>query len=343
LILPVALLGTLILITFFCAGELPRKNRWWAIGLLVVGPILAAGPFMIIKGGISTKPSILRVLGLGRAAPAMAIERERPLDPDQSTFKTVSIASRAALRAVYGATGLFLLLLAPLGVAATWSSRERRKHWLFLGTIVGLSSLAMIRLHAMSGYCTPRHAMVVAWIVIPASAAGLDRLASLLARAWKKHATDDAGRRWVESTIRLASLGICLIAWGPGALSPIDPGFHGYRQAGEWLASKAERGDVVVDPKGFSLYYSGRPGYTFATLAEGVHNRHVRWVVAHEALIFGPWDYSKAVRVLVGDRRPVRVFPEKPAHHTSKVYVYDLTQPVGQMAGPVPEPSPTRR
>jgi hypothetical protein len=343
LILPVALLATLILITFFCAGELPRKNRWWAIGLLVVGPILAAGPFMIIKGGISTKPSILRVLGLGRAAPAMAIERERPLDPGQSTFKTVSIASRAALRAVYGATGLFLLLLAPLGVAATWSSRERRKHWLFLGTIVGLSSLAMIRLHAMSGYCTPRHAMVVAWMVIPASAAGLDHLASLLARAWKKQTTDDAGRRRIESAIRVVSLSVCLIAWGPGAVSPIDPGFHGYREAGDWLVSNSVPSDVVVDPKGFALYYSGRHGYTFATLAEGVRDMHVRWVVAHEALIFGPWDYSKAVRVLVGDRRPVRVFPEKPAHHTSKVYVYDLTQPVGQMAGPVPEPSPTRR
>ena len=49
-----------------------------------------AGPFMIMKGGISTKPSILRILGLGRAAPAMAVERERPLDPEQTTAKTVA-------------------------------------------------------------------------------------------------------------------------------------------------------------------------------------------------------------------------------------------------------------
>ena len=183
LILPVALLGSLLLLSMSSAARCRAAKRWCAIGVLVAGPILAAGPFMIMKGGISTKPSILRVLGLGRAAPAMAIERERPLDPDQTTIMTISIAARAVVRAIDGATGVPLLLLAPLGVAATWSSPMRRKHWLLLGTIIGLSSLAMIRLHAMSGYCTPRHAMVVAWILIPASAAGLNRLVGLLAAA----------------------------------------------------------------------------------------------------------------------------------------------------------------
>ena len=37
----------------------------------------------------------------------------------------------------------------------------------------------MIRLHAMAGYCTPRHAMIVAWILTIASrraSTGLPRL-----------------------------------------------------------------------------------------------------------------------------------------------------------------------
>ena len=45
---------------------------------------------------------------------------------------------------------------------------------------------------------------------------------------------------------------------------------------------------ALDDPKGFSLFYSGRPGYTFATLAEGVHDRHVRWVVAPRGTDFRP-------------------------------------------------------
>ena len=90
----------------------------------------------------------------------------------------------------------------------------------------------------------------------------------------------------------------------------------------------------MVDPKGFSLFYAGKPGYTFASLVQGVHDPRVRWVVAHEALVFGPWDYSKAIRTLVADRRPIRVFPAKPAHRVSKVYVYDLAQPGERTAGP---------
>ena len=263
----------------------------------------------------------------------MAIERERPLDPDQSTLKTTSIAARAVVRAIDGATSLPLLLLAPLGIAATWSSPLRRKHGLFLGTIVGLSSLAMLRLHALSGYCTPRHAMVVAWLVIPASAAGLNWLVRTLAAAMGRLKNVPGSFLCARPPFDVIFLGGCLLLWGPAAVSAIDPGFHGYRQAGEWLASNAPQGDVMLDPKGFSLFYAGRPGYTFATLEQGVHDPRVRWVVAHEALVYGPWHYSKAIRDVVGDRRPIRIFPEKPAHRVSKVYVFDLAQPADHMAG----------
>jgi hypothetical protein len=343
LILPVALLATLILLSVFCSEEMPRAQRWWAIGVLVVGPILMAGPFMMMKGGISTKPSILRILGLGRAAPAMAVERERPLDAEQTTVKTVALAARAMIRAVDGATSLPLLLLAPFGIAASLSSHGRRRYWLLLGTIVALSTLAMIRLHAMSGYCTPRHAMVVAWILIPASAGGLNWLAGMLAKEITRRAGKDALGPRLESAVTLVALGCCLGLWGPAAIAAVDPGFHGYRQAGEWLATVALPGEGVVDPKGFSLFYANKPGYTFATLVHGVHDPRVRWVVAHEALVFGPWDYSKAIRTLVADRRPVRIFPAKPAHRVSKVYLYDLAQPGEITAEAVDPRSQARR
>ena len=343
LILPVALLFTLVLLSVFGSAEIPRAKLWWAIGVLVVGPILMAGPFMMMKGGISTKPSILRILGLGRAAPAMAVERERPLDAEQTAAKTIALAARAMIRAVDGATSLPLLLLAPFGIAASLSSPERRRYWLLLGTIVALSTLAMIRLHAMSGYCTPRHAMVVAWILIPASAAGLNRLAGSLAHAITRRAGKDAFWPGLEPAIRLVAVGGSLVLWGPAAIASVDPGFHGYRQAGEWLASSALPGEGVVDPKGFSLFYADKPGYTFASLVQGVHDPSVRWVVAHEALVFGPWDYSKAIRTLVADRRPIRVFPAKPARRVSKVYVYDLGQPGERTAGAVDPLSRSRR
>ena len=183
LILLVALLATLGMLSFHPSLRLPAAHRGWAIAVLLLGPLLAAGPFMILKGGISTKPSITRILGLAPRAHPLAVERERPLDPDQTAAKTVFLATKAMLRAVEGATTLPLLLLAPLGIAAGWSSSEGRRYWLLLGTIVGLSALAMTRLHATAGYCTPRHAMVAAWMLIPAAAAGLNRLIGSAGRA----------------------------------------------------------------------------------------------------------------------------------------------------------------
>jgi hypothetical protein len=343
LILLVALVGALVLLSVGRSPGIPVAQRWWVIVVLAVGPVVAAAPFMFMKGGISTKPSMLRVLGLGNPAPAMAVERERPLDRTQSAAKTVLLATRAMLRAVEGATSLPLLVLALLGITSRRSSPTGRRFFVLLGTILGLCILAMIRLHAMSGYCTPRHAMVVAWILIPASAAGLNRLAAALGRFAVRFVGQGMPAQKLESAIRAFILGCCVVRWAPATLAAIDPGLGGYRQAGEWLAASAHPGEALVDPKGFSIFYADKAGYTFATLGQGIHDPSVRWVVAHEALVYGPWDYSKAIRALVGDRRPIRSFPAKTSRGVSKVYLYDLSRPGDQTAGAVESQSRSRR
>src|SRR5208337_1599465 len=66
-----------------------------AVLLLIAGPLLVAGPFVALKGGIATKPAVARLLGLAARSSAMAVERERPLDPGQSTLTTYVVAGRA--------------------------------------------------------------------------------------------------------------------------------------------------------------------------------------------------------------------------------------------------------
>ena len=343
LILPAALLTTLVVLPCFQSPGIPAARRRWAIGVLVLGPLLLAGPFILAKGNVSTKPSMLRILGIGRPAPAMAVERERPLPPDQTLPKTIYLAVRAMMRSVEGATSLPLILLAPLGIATSWPSNLGRRHWIFLGSIIALSTLAMVRLHAMSGYCTPRHAMIVGWILIPASAAGLNKVVTALASAIQRRMAGTPPRERLETAIKAATLALCASLWGPATLAAIDPGFHGYKQAGEWLSSAVKPGESLLDPKGFSLFYADRHGYTFATLETAAHDRSVRWIIAHEALIYGPWDYSKCIRELVAERKPVRVFPARPAHRVSKVYVYDLAQPDGIAASDASAVAPLRR
>ena len=139
-------------------------------------------------------------------------------------------------------------------------------------------------------------------------------------------------------------LGCFLVLWGPAAIASIDPGFHGYRQAGEWLASVGPPRRGHARSQGFLALLRREDRDTPSQRSpQGVHDPRVRWVVAHEALVFGPWDYSKAIRTLVADRRPIRIFPAKPAHRVSKVYVFDLAQPGDRTAGAVDQPSQSRR
>ncbi|MFI5458026.1 MAG: ArnT family glycosyltransferase [Isosphaerales bacterium] len=340
LVVPGSLFATLILLRPLSSVLRPSESlgfpepcRRWALGLLMVGSLIAAGPFMLMKGGISSKPAMSRLLGLTPRAGALAVERERPLDPEQTVPRTILLATRAMVRAVAGATTIPLLLLAPVGIAVGCSPAVARRSWLFLGIMLGASALALIRMHSLAGYCTPRHAMIVAWVLVLAGGAGLGRAVASLAST----AARFLGDRWtierVDAAVKAIALGGCVMAWGPAATAPIDSGFAGYRLAGEWLASTKGAGERVIDPKGLSLFYAGEPGYTFDTLTEGSHDRAVRWVIAHDSLLLGPWNYCELLRKLVDDRRSTRVFPVNRVRGSTQVYVFDLWRPEEKTAG----------
>jgi hypothetical protein len=190
-----------------------------------------------------------------------------------------------------------------------------------------LCTLALGRVHMMAGYCTPRHALVVAWILTLAGGAGAAQLASSLAgiAARLKNGLWPAAR--IEATLMVVALVVLVVVSAPALVAPIDSGFAGYREAGEWLAANAARTERVIDPKGLALFYANQEGYTFARLTDGSHDHDVRWLVAHDAFLHGPWDYCKLLRELVGERRPVQTFPIRATRGASRVFVFDLAMP----------------
>ncbi len=327
LVILLSLVATLIVLPFCRSLEFPAGQCWWALGLLLMGGLVAAGPFMFLKGGISSKPSMSRLLGSAPRADAMAVERERPLEDGQSLPRTVFLAARAMGRAVSRATTIPLLLLAPLGILASCSTPLGRRSWLLLGIMLGSCAFALMRVHMLAGYCTPRHAMALAWILTLAGGAGLAQLIAILSRVGARL---QAGR-WPTPRIDAALTGVAVIVFilvsGPALTAPIDSGFAGYREAGEWLATNTSPGERVIDPKGLALFYAAETGYTFARLTDGTHDPNVRWLVAHEAFLHGPWDYCKLLREVVGDRRPTQTFPVNATRATSRVFVFDLAKP----------------
>jgi hypothetical protein len=343
LVILLSLLATLCALPFWRSLEFPVSQARWALGLLIVGGMAAAGPFMVVKGGISSKPSMSRLLGRAPKADAMAVERERPLEEGQSTAKTVLAAIRALARAVSRAATIPVLLLAPLGILAGCATSIGRRMWLYLGIMLGLCALALIRVHMLAGYCTPRHAMALAWILTIAGGAGLAQLAAIVSRMGAKLKSDGWVAARAESAIVTFALAVIAIFLSPALTAPIDSGFAGYREAGEWLSEKALPTEHVIDPKGLALFYANETGYTFARLSDGAHDPNVRWLVAHDALLHGPWNYCTFLRELVGERRPAQTFPLHAARGASRVYVFDISEPANQAAVAPAPGSSTRR
>ena len=269
-LLPVALAGTLALLVLVPSLRLPWPVWRRAALLLVVGPLLLAGPYVLGKGGIGTKPAVARLLGLSSRSHAMAVERERPLDPGQSTAATYGLATRAAALAIVGAVSAPLLLLAVAGLFVPGRKRQRGRADLFV--VLGLAGwlLALVRLHATGGYCTPRHAMLLAIPVIAAAAHGLLLLVERVSERLLASALVDRQRR-MRTALVLACLVCGMAVTGRELVAPINAASAGTgRPASGWpptrlaipgsLISRAGRRSTASVPATRSRGQSGRTG-----------------------------------------------------------------------------------
>ncbi|WP_435010144.1 ArnT family glycosyltransferase [Tundrisphaera lichenicola] len=325
LLLPAAMVATLGIIPLMSATRLHWPRWWAAVAFLVIGPACLIAPIIASKGGLSTKPAVGRVLGTAPKSASLAVERQRPLDPDQSTAKTYLQATRAMAFAVRDAVTIPLLPLALLGLIFSWPPGERSRPWVFLATVMIAWALAMIRLHATSGYCTPRHSMILAFPLIASAAFGLIRLMGMVSIPGTWVGRDDG--RYTAGPLIWGLIFAGLVSYYRADLSaPVNDRFLGYRGAADYLESNVPEGERVVDLTGWSLYYSGRKGYTFGNLIEAMGDRSLSRVVVREAHLKGPWEYCQQVRQLIGDRAPVATYPEVPTREQDKVLVFDWSE-----------------
>ena len=323
LLLPGALVASLGLMPLLRSTRLNWPRWWAAVGLLVVGPALIVGPYMASKGGLGTKPAVSRLLGTVPQSAPDAVERLRPLDPDQSTARTYLLAGRAVLGALRDAVGTPLLPLGLLGLIGAWRVGGKPREWLLVGVVLSASGLALVRLHATGGYCTPRHALIPATLLLMAAGSGLDRALRSIAIPGRWVGLGE-GRFQVGPAAWGAAI-LAIAAWSaPTALSHVNASFLGYKSAGAYLAAHAGPGEKVVDVTGWSLFYGRREGYTFADLLAAPGDPGVRYVVAREAHLAGPWWYSARLRDLTAGLTPEKVFPEVADPGRSKVLVYRL-------------------
>ncbi len=327
MLLPLALVATLVVLPLHRATRIYWPRWWAAVAFLVGGSVCLVGPYMAAKGGIGTRPAIARLIGTAPAAEAQALERDHPLPPGQTLVETYSLAVRRVFRAFRGAVSLPLLALAVLGllVARPWTVRART--WLFAGIVIGLSALALVRLHVTGGYCTVRHTLVPALLVWLAAAHGLAWLirSIVIDSRWLGLAEGRFRPGPVPWAIFLGALvGIPLFQ----SNTPVQGSFTSYRDAGWWLAEVTPKTPgKVLDMTDWSLFFSHQPGFILKDIRTAALDPNTRWIVARDAHLRGHWVYTRLLQDLVRGREPVLLIPAHPRPGQVQIRIYDRWAP----------------
>jgi 4-amino-4-deoxy-L-arabinose transferase-like glycosyltransferase len=332
LLLPLGLAATLLLMPL---RRVTRINwpRWWRAMVLVAGGlVLLVGPYIALEGSVGTNPGVARVLGLAEPADPVALERETPLPAGQSTLETYRIATMHMLAAFTGAVTPPLVPAALFGLALAWKLQTKARAWFFLAIILIASAIALVRLHAVGGYCAAVHAMGPAVALIVASSLGIawlmDRVS--IPGRWLGLAHERLRPGPAVWSVLIAVVSIVPIyrASGPLAVGP----FSVYYQAGEWLDQNTRNDEKVLDLTDWSLYLSERAGYQFADLRTAPAVQSTRWIVARRQDVEGHWHYCGVIRDLIGGREPVVNVPPDAEPNQIQIQIYDLAAPLVRTA-----------
>lgn len=324
MLLPLAMVATLLVLPLHWSTRIYWPKWWAAVAFLVIGPVLLVGPYMAAKGGIGTKPSIARILGTAPKSAPDALERERPLPPDQTTFETYRLAIQRMFKVMRGSVTLALLPLVILGLATArpWSSWARV--WIFTGLIVAASAVALVRLHATGGYCTVRHALVPGMLLTLAAANGVAWLMRSVVIPGQWLGRGDEQFRLGPAVWAVVLSAVVAVPYAR-AVTPAAGSFAAYRDAGVWIAqTKAHEPGKVLDMTNWSLYFSEQPGLKFADVHTAPRDPELRWIIVRDAHLRGRWNYSAILRHLIADREPVALFPAHPGARQLQLRIFDL-------------------
>lgn len=239
-------------------------TRRWPLNLtlgrlaaLVVGVSFVAGPYMLLIGGPTNKPSSKEMLNPELNPRAKLIHNQ----PDARAKPVVSAPLFAewretgesrvawAVGAVAAEAGKALYYVpAVLAVVGLVVLRRRVAAdpglWLLV-ILAGLSSLLLMAVGIKMSYVSERHTILLVLVGCLFAAAALEPVAALLGGKVRPE--------WLLVGITLAAL--------PVTLKPLHANREGFKHAGRWLAENVKDGDCLIDPFEWSQWYSGRSLY----------------------------------------------------------------------------------
>ncbi len=340
IVLPVALCATLAASPWHWATRLTR-NRWWAaVVFLILGAIVVLGTSRVDREFLGKKPSITTLIDSSAVTGRTDLERDRLQPPGQSKARLYRVGVERMVKALRNAVTIPMIPLVVLGCMLTWPWTSQARVWILQGLILALSSACLVWLHVSGGYGTVRHALVPGMLLILLAAEGLAAVlrSVVVDGRWFGIAGGYYRPGPVLWAVALIGLTVPTLA---RTVSPNPGSFAVYRAVGDWIAGHTGDDGRVLDMTDWSLYFSGRSGYTFANVYEAAGDPRTRWVILRDAHVKGHWRYSAVLQGLLEGMEPIATLPEHPRPGQLRVHIYDLrTQPVAAVPS---SPAPVRR
>lgn len=263
--------GVLWLLIHFLRAEriISRGRIMVAMGVLLAGFLISAGPYMAAKGAIFPKKDVGRFAANVKQnqpsrkseapAPNVAEEYKRDFSPANIAAAIVKLADNE------GRT--FMWFFVPALLIGLCKSLKKRKWYepekFFIVTLITLNIFLMIWLYCKYDYMSARHSMALSIFTAFSVPVGLEVLAQWIENQFGKSSTQpalaDKGCRFWFLTLIVIGISICI----PKLLRPIRAEKHAHRSIADWLKTNSNPEDTVAVPDKRISFYAERQGLIY--------------------------------------------------------------------------------
>lgn len=302
IVLPAAFLATLALVQLRRPFRRPWAEAATAAVSLLGGMSLVLAVYLALSGALRPDSALERLLsrrGVVETEPlnatvrggafGAAVEERWYLDETgRLVFGRKDFASSSRFHGVRAATGHLIAELVEslqywiggLALFGLWRWRGRAAGPIdrFVQILCGGLIAATWAIAVRNGYLSDRHLLLVIVFALGWAGVGAVELGEALAAAcWLKKV------RLAPAAVRRLALAAVALACLPALARPLHASRINHREAAAWLAEHAAEDDVVLDSRGWTALYTGRPTYRYEAAQAAFSHPQLAYVVVEQA------------------------------------------------------------
>ena len=302
IVLPAAFLATLALVQLRRPFRRPWAEAATAAVSLLGGMSLVLAVYLALSGALRPESAVERLLSRrgvveteplnatvrGGAFGAAVDERWYLDETGRLVFGRKDFASSSRFHGVRAATGHLIAELVEslqywiggLALFGLWRRRGRAAGPIdrFVQILCGGLIAATWAIAVRNGYLSDRHLLLVIVFALGWAGVGAVELGEALAAAcWLNKV------RLAPAAVRRLALAAVALACLPALARPLHASRINHREAAAWLAEHAAEDDVVLDSRGWTALYTGRPTYRYEAAQAAFSHPRLAYVVVEQA------------------------------------------------------------